>query len=38
MVTEVVAFEIVDTPTPGRTFPHTKDHGFIVPASRVAED
>jgi lipopolysaccharide transport system ATP-binding protein len=37
-VTEVVAFEIVDSPTPGRTFPHTKDHGFVVPPSRVAED
>jgi lipopolysaccharide transport system ATP-binding protein len=37
-VMEVVAFEIVDTPTLGRTFPHTKDHGFVVPASRVAED
>jgi len=38
IVDEAVAFEIVDTPTPGRVFPHTKDHGYIVPASRVAED
>jgi lipopolysaccharide transport system ATP-binding protein len=37
-VAEAIAFEIVDSPTPGRTFPHTKDHGFIVPASRMAED
>jgi lipopolysaccharide transport system ATP-binding protein len=37
-VAEVTAFEIIDSPTPGRTFSHTKDHGFIVPASRVAED
>jgi lipopolysaccharide transport system ATP-binding protein len=37
-VAEAIAFEIVDSPTPGRTFPHTKDHGFIVPPSRVAEE
>ncbi len=28
---ECVSFEILDSPTPGRTFPHTPDHGFIVP-------
>jgi lipopolysaccharide transport system ATP-binding protein len=34
-VKEAVTFEIVDSPTPGRTFPHTADHGHIVPASKV---
>ena len=29
----VVAFEITESPTTGRTFPHTADHGFIVPPS-----
>ena len=37
-VREAVAFEIHDSPTPGRTFPHTKDHGFIVPPSTVRID
>jgi lipopolysaccharide transport system ATP-binding protein len=36
--TEVIAFEILESPTPGRMFPHTKDHGFVVPASRVVEE
>ena len=30
-----VAFDVHDSPTPGRTFPHTKDHGFIVPPSTL---
>jgi lipopolysaccharide transport system ATP-binding protein len=32
---EVVSFDITQSPTPGRTFPHTTDHGVIVPFSRV---
>ena len=32
-IRESVAFEILDTPTPGRTYPHTADHGRIVPRS-----
>jgi lipopolysaccharide transport system ATP-binding protein len=34
-VREAITFEIVDSPTPGRTFPHTTDHGHIVPSSEV---
>jgi lipopolysaccharide transport system ATP-binding protein len=34
-VKEAVEFEITESPTPGRVFPHTRDHGFAVPASRV---
>jgi lipopolysaccharide transport system ATP-binding protein len=34
-VREAIKFEIVDSPTPGRTFPHTRDHGSIVPNSRA---
>jgi lipopolysaccharide transport system ATP-binding protein len=33
---EVVAFEVHDSPTPGRTFPHTRDHGYVVPSSNVS--
>lgn len=32
---EALAFEINDSPTVGRTFPHTHDHGSLVPHSRV---
>jgi lipopolysaccharide transport system ATP-binding protein len=28
---DCVSFEIQESPTPGRTFPHVRDHGFIVP-------
>ena len=31
----VVNFEIVDSPSFGRTFPHTPDHGAIVPLSEI---
>jgi lipopolysaccharide transport system ATP-binding protein len=31
IVNDGIAFEIQDSPSPGRTFPHTPDHGFIVP-------
>ena len=34
-VKEAVALEIHDSPTPGRSFPHTRDHGYIVPPSTV---
>lgn len=30
-VREAIAFEIQESPSAGRTFPHTPDHGFIVP-------
>jgi lipopolysaccharide transport system ATP-binding protein len=30
-----IKFEIIDSPTSRRTYPHTRDHGYIVPASRV---
>jgi lipopolysaccharide transport system ATP-binding protein len=30
-----IKFEITQSPTPGRTFPHTRDHGYIVPVSRM---
>lgn len=32
-VKEAVAFDVHDSPSPGRGFPHTKDHGYAVPAS-----
>jgi lipopolysaccharide transport system ATP-binding protein len=34
-VKEVVMFEIYESPTKGRSFPHTKDHGYIVPLSTL---
>ncbi len=34
-VKEAVEFEITESPTPGRVFPHGKEHGFAVPFSRV---
>jgi lipopolysaccharide transport system ATP-binding protein len=37
-VYNAVAFDIHDSPTAGRTFPHTKDHGHIVPPSTVRID
>jgi lipopolysaccharide transport system ATP-binding protein len=35
IVANCATFDVVQSPTPGRTFPHTFDHGYIVPASRV---
>jgi lipopolysaccharide transport system ATP-binding protein len=35
---EVVAFDILDSPTPGRTIPHSADRGFCVPVSTVSLD
>ena len=29
---ECVSFEITESPTPGRVFPHTPEHGFLVPS------
>jgi lipopolysaccharide transport system ATP-binding protein len=34
---EIVGFEIHESPSPGRNFPHTHNHGFVVPASRILE-
>jgi lipopolysaccharide transport system ATP-binding protein len=34
-VQEALAFEVVDSPTPGRSFPHSRSHGAIVPASII---
>jgi lipopolysaccharide transport system ATP-binding protein len=34
-VREAIKFEIVESPTRGRTFPHFRDHGFIVPISKA---
>jgi lipopolysaccharide transport system ATP-binding protein len=33
LVRECLTFEVADTPHVGRTFPHSADHGFIVPPS-----
>jgi hypothetical protein len=34
-VKEEVSFEVYDSPTAARTLPHTRDHGYVVPASSV---
>jgi lipopolysaccharide transport system ATP-binding protein len=34
-VQDVVSFEVIHSPTPGRVFPHTLDHGSIVPKSEI---
>jgi lipopolysaccharide transport system ATP-binding protein len=34
-VQDALCFDIAQSPTPGRTFPHTYDHGMIVPSSRI---
>ena len=34
-VKSVVSFEIAETPTKGRSFPHSRNHGSIVPASSL---
>lgn len=34
-VESALAFRITESPTLGRTFPHTPDHGFVVPRSTV---
>lgn len=35
IVHSAVSFEILTSPTPGRSFPHTRDHGHIVPSSTI---
>jgi lipopolysaccharide transport system ATP-binding protein len=37
-VREPITIEIVESPSPGRTLPHTPDHGFVVPISRSHVD
>ncbi|MBL7870857.1 MAG: ABC transporter ATP-binding protein [Cyclobacteriaceae bacterium] len=32
---EIVQFEITNSPTPGRNFPHSHHNGFLVPPSRI---
>jgi lipopolysaccharide transport system ATP-binding protein len=32
-IKDAVAFDIADSPTAGRSFPHHRDHGFVVPRS-----
>jgi lipopolysaccharide transport system ATP-binding protein len=34
---ECVSFEVHDSPTPGRAFPHHPDNGFLVPACSYKE-
>jgi lipopolysaccharide transport system ATP-binding protein len=34
-VGQAVSFEISASPTPGRVFPHTREHGYVVPPSRL---
>jgi lipopolysaccharide transport system ATP-binding protein len=36
-VKEVVQFEINASPDPYRTYPHTPDHGYLVPQSRIVD-
>jgi hypothetical protein len=35
-VKNVATFEVAESPTEGRNFPHTRDHGFLVPSSRCS--
>jgi lipopolysaccharide transport system ATP-binding protein len=34
-VAEAVMFEVLESPTAGRSFPHTIEHGYVVPPSTV---
>jgi lipopolysaccharide transport system ATP-binding protein len=34
-VKDVLSFQIIESPQKGRTFPHPRDHGPIVPLSRI---
>ena len=34
---EVVSFEVLESPTADRTFPHTSEHGSIVPSSSIKQ-
>lgn len=33
LVSNALRFDVIHSPTPGRTFPHSADHGHIVPQS-----
>ncbi len=35
LVPSALSFEILTSPTPGRSYPHTRDHGHIVPHSNL---
>jgi lipopolysaccharide transport system ATP-binding protein len=35
-VRNAVSFTVHESPVPGRTFPHTADHGFLVPKSTIS--
>ena len=35
-VRDCAAFEVIESPTAGRTYPHTPDHGYIVPRTRFS--
>ncbi|RZK25785.1 MAG: hypothetical protein EOO43_04600 [Flavobacterium sp.] len=37
-VEDIISFEVLETPMLGRTFPHTMDHGFCVPNSKIVHD
>lgn len=34
---QIVRFDVITSPTKGRTFPHTRDHGAIVPYAAVLD-
>lgn len=34
-VKDVLKFQVIDSPQKGRTFPHPRDHGSVVPFSRI---
>jgi lipopolysaccharide transport system ATP-binding protein len=35
IIKEILSFTITESPTIGRNFPHTPDHGFMVPLSTI---
>jgi lipopolysaccharide transport system ATP-binding protein len=35
MVIESTMFEVLDSPIVGRSFPHTKDHGYLIPFANL---
>lgn len=35
LLRDAISFDILQSPTPGRVFPHTYDHGMIVPNSSI---
>ncbi|MES3001679.1 MAG: polysaccharide ABC transporter ATP-binding protein [Pseudomonadota bacterium] len=38
IVPGAVCFDVTESPSAGRVYPHSPDHGYIVPASVVLED